>query len=76
MTKPIKTIDDLFELAGGSVQVAALLGKNQWVVDRWKKTGIPHRHWKLLIQEYKPLGVDVHTLHDISQRAIDVRRAG
>lgn len=69
--KTLKTLDDLFEIAGGTVQLAALLDKNQWVVERWAKTGVPFKHWKKLIKEFGNVGLDVHALSAMSQAALD-----
>lgn len=57
MRKKITCIQDLFELAGGSVRLAAFLQKHfptmsQWTVERWKKIGIPQKYWEYLIKEY------------------------
>lgn len=48
----MKNVQDLFTIAGGSVQIAALLKLNQYTVDRWHKTGVPQKYWEFLIKEF------------------------
>jgi hypothetical protein len=60
----VKTLEELFKLAGGSVHVASLLNLNQYSVDRWDRNGIPQKHWGKLAAKY---GLDVDTLYAISQ---------
>lgn len=45
------TIQELFEKAGGSWKLAGAIGVHQWTVERWKRSGIPYKHW-LFLQQY------------------------
>ena len=63
----MKTTKDLFDKSGGSIQLAALLGVNQWTVERWHKTGIPFKYWEKIIKAY---GVTPAQLMEVSNRAI------
>ena len=64
--EPLRSINDLFMRAGGSVKLAALVNVNQWTVDRWVKTGIPVKHWALII---KTFGGSIEDMYNISEKA-------
>ena len=66
MAKVIKTIEDLFDRAGGPVQIAARLCMSEIVVYKWKSIGVPQKHWHALMAW---LGVDLVKLHNITQKA-------
>ncbi|CAB4203067.1 hypothetical protein UFOVP1365_58 [uncultured Caudovirales phage] len=53
--EPLKSINDLFYRAGGSVKIAALLELNQYTVDRWLAdgTGVPKKHYAVLCANYR-----------------------
>lgn len=67
MVDGIKSIEDLFYNAGGSVHVAALLNVNQWTVERWRRLGIPDTYWPQLTEK---LGYSKEVLAAISNKAI------
>lgn len=66
MSTKIKSIKGLFELAGGSVHIAALLNLNQYTVDRWQRTGIPQKYWDTLTKKY---GQTAETFHNLTKKA-------
>lgn len=47
------TIQDLFDKAGGAWKLAGELNIHQWSVERWKKNGVPYKHWDYLNKRYK-----------------------
>lgn len=65
----LKDVSDLFSRAGGSVQVAAAIDRNQYTVERWKKFGIPRKHWKILIDTYKVSAEELHAVSEKARRA-------
>ncbi len=67
----MKTIEDLFRRVGGSVQIAAELNLNQYSVDRWEKTGVPEKHWKMLTEFAQ---IPITYLHEINE-GIRAKRA-
>ena len=64
----MKTVDDLFKKAGGSVHVAAALNLNQWTVERWRQIGIPIFYWEVLKKKY---GVTAEELLQMTKAARD-----
>jgi hypothetical protein len=66
MRKEIKNIQDLFDMAGGSVHLAAFLELNQYTVDRWHKNGIPRKYWASIVSKYN---TSVAELFHISEKA-------
>lgn len=66
----LRTIDDFFNLAGGTVHLAALLNLHQTTVITWAKSGIPTKYWNRLIDEYK---VTADQLFQISEHARENR---
>lgn len=48
-----ENVDELIAFAGGSVQIAAFLNRNQWNVERWRKTGVPENLWQVLAKKYE-----------------------
>jgi hypothetical protein len=67
----IKTIDDLFDLAQGSVQLAAKLNLHQTTVIQWRKIGIPIKYWSKIMDFLK---VSVEDLYRVSERALNEAR--
>lgn len=70
MKKPRKlnTMQDLYELAGSSVQIAAALKLHQYTVERWKVAGIPHKYYEPLCELY---GVAPYELFKLSNKVRD-----
>lgn len=68
---PLSSIDDLFERAGGSIKIAALLNMNQWSVNRWVNIGIPLKYWPDIIVKF---GVNEVELYAVSQKAKKLAR--
>lgn len=64
----IKSVDDLFELAQGSVHLASHLNVHQTTVLQWRRIGIPIRYWSRIIEWLK---VTPNDLHNISERALN-----
>lgn len=64
----IKNIQDFFNLAKGSVHVAAYLNLNQYTVDRWHRTGIPEKHYVLLSDKYNISIAELKHISDKAQR--------
>lgn len=62
----LRTIDDFFNLAGGTIYLAAFLGLHQTTVITWAKSGIPTKYWNRLMEEYK---VTAEQLFNISENA-------
>lgn len=51
-TRPIKKLQDVFEVAGGSTKLAATLNLHAYTVENWRRAGIPMRHWDTLFDLY------------------------
>lgn len=66
----LRTIEDLFELAGGTIHIAVLLDVHQTTVISWAKCGVPLKYWNRLMQEYK---VTAEQLFQISENARENR---
>ena len=63
----LKSVEDLFFRAGGSVHIAAYLDVNQWTVERWRVIGIPDSYHPRLCSKFDCTRED---LIRISDRAI------
>ena len=70
--KTINSVEDFFAQAGGAVHIAAALDLNQWTVERWKKHGIPGRHWSKLVQTYD---IAPEVIMAISNKALSAYKA-
>lgn len=60
------TIQELFDRAGGAWKLAGEIGVHQWTIERWKKSGIPFKHWETLEKKYK---VSANDLAEMSRKA-------
>lgn len=65
MQNKIKTIQELFAHAGGSMNLALALKIQQTSVIAWKYRGIPPKLWKDIIDKFP---IDLDTLHAIDQK--------
>lgn len=72
MKTQINSVEDFFSHAGGAVHVAAALDLNQWTVERWKKCGIPGKHWAKLVKSYD---ISPEVIMAISNKAVSTYRA-
>ncbi len=48
----LNNMQDLYNLAGSSVQIAASLKLHQYTVERWKVAGIPYKYYDKLCDLY------------------------
>lgn len=64
----MKDLKELFQKAGGSIQLAASLGLNQWTVERWLKVGIPIKYWDTVM---KYTSLDASQIYELNKRAIN-----
>lgn len=62
--RPIKFLQDIFELANGSTQLAAKLNLNAFTVENWRRCGIPQKYWDAL---YKFYGLSPGELYTVSK---------
>lgn len=60
----LKTIQDFFEHAGGSNQVAAKLNVHQITALSWRRVGIPLKYWNRIMQEYKLTADDLYRISE------------
>jgi len=73
-TKKVNKIiqmQDLYELAGSAVQIAADLKIHQYTVERWKLTGVPVKYWQALIDKYGATPIE---LFNLSQKIRNKKR--
>lgn len=49
-------------MAGGSVHLASALDMNQWSIERWIKTGIPHKRWEEIGKIMKVSSEELHEM--------------
>lgn len=61
-----KNIRELFEHCKGPAQMAADMGKHQWTIERWTKTGIPLK--EDVIAYFRKKGVSILTLDQINHK--------
>ena len=64
----IKNVDDIFELAGGSVHLSSKLDVHQTTVLQWRKIGVPIKYWATIIDWLK---VSAQDLFAASERALN-----
>lgn len=69
--KQLKTIQDLFDLAGNCQRIAADLNVHQYTVERWRKTGIPAKYHEILAELYGAFPIE---LYKLSQKIISTRK--
>jgi hypothetical protein len=72
--KPIylKSMQDLYDLAGSSTRIAADLGLHQYTVDRWRISGVPNKYHEPLAKLY---GATPYELYKLSQKIRSFRKA-
>ena len=63
MQKPIKNIQDIYSLAGGSTKLAAKLGLHAYTVENWRRAGIPLKYWDTLYNLYGVSPAELHSLY-------------
>ena len=63
MSKEIKSLQELFELCGGASKIAFEIGIHQFSVERWRKTGIPAKHWPVLFRLSDATPAEVYSLN-------------
>lgn len=64
-TVKISNIQDLFDMAGGAVKIAAYLKLHQYTVERWRLSGIPDKYHDSLCKKY---GATPYELYSLSQK--------
>lgn len=52
VNKTLKTLQDIFEIAGGSTKLAAQLDIHAYTAENWRKSGIPQKYWDTLHRLY------------------------
>ena len=65
MTKQIlkiNNIQDLFDLAGSSMRIAADLNIHQYTVERWGLAGIPNKYHETLAELYGATPIELYKL--------------
>jgi len=74
MTKPtsIKSIQDLFDLAGNAQRVASDLNIHQYTVERWRIAGVPNKYHERLAELYGATPIE---LYKLSQKIRSYRKA-
>lgn len=50
--KPIKYIQDLFDIAGSSTKLAAKLDVHCYTVENWRNIGVPQKYWERIYDYY------------------------
>jgi hypothetical protein len=62
----METIQEFYEIAGGSINIALATKSHQFNVDRWVKIGIPVWYWAPLMEHFD---VTVEELYRMTIRA-------
>lgn len=60
-------IDDIFSRARSEEHLGIALGLHIYTIQRWRKTGIPFKYWKILIKKY---GITPAELYSINQNIL------
>lgn len=60
-------VKDIFELAGGSVHIAARFNIHQTTVLAWERAGIPPKYWKELMSEFGLSEKDLFNASEIAR---------
>lgn len=60
----MKELEEIFKRLGGPTQVALDLKCHQFTIERWRKQGIPQKHWDFLLRKLKDISVaDLYTIN-------------
>lgn len=62
MDKKIKSLKDLFNLVGGSMEMGIICGCDQLSVMQWGARGIPHKHWDIILKRTNVTHEDLYNL--------------
>lgn len=65
-------IEKIFETAGGTLEIAYNLKVHQASVDRWKKDGIPEKHWQYFVGK----GITPQEIYDANMGTRDENNNG
>lgn len=58
-------MQDIYDLAGSSTKLAAILDLHAYTVNNWKKIGIPAKYWEKLYELY---GLSPAELYSLSKK--------
>jgi len=64
------TIQDVYDAAGGSTQLAARLNIHAYTVENWRRSGVPIKYWSDVMEFYK---ITPSELYHISQGCLASR---
>lgn len=67
--RPKKYLQDLFDLAGSSTKLAANLDLHVNTVERWRRTGIPLKHWDNICDSYNITPAELYLISRQCQEA-------
>lgn len=70
---PVRFLQDIFDLAGGSTQLAAKLNIHAFTAENWRKRGIHHKYWDTL---YKLYGLTPAELYTVSKKCREGGKKG
>lgn len=70
MSKQIRYLQDIFELAGGSTKLAARLNVHTYTVENWRRTGIPQKYWEAICKHYDVSPGELFQVYKSCRKAI------
>lgn len=60
----LRYLQDLFDVAGGSAQIAADIKLSQYSVQRWRINGVPQKHWSTLCDLYEIAPIQLYNISE------------
>ena len=63
----MKTVRDILEACGGSLEVAYRLSLHQATVEAWERGGVPEKHWTGLMQLDRSGGLSPAVIHLVNE---------
>lgn len=73
ITKNIRYIQDLIDLAKGPAYLAASLNVHQITVERWRRSGIPVKYWDDIFELYNVPPAVLHSVNKICRKTHAVK---
>lgn len=61
--KPLD-FEKFLQRAKSAAYIAAVLGVHQVTVEGWREAGIPEKHWRSLIEEFRFNATELHELNE------------
>lgn len=68
--KPIKNIQDVYDLAGSAGVLANKLGVHQVTAEGWRRSGIPTKYWDDICKHYNISPAELFSVSKAARNAI------